>query len=108
MKATSAANANIALVKYWGKRNESLILPYNSSISMNCDGLRTKTTVEFSNDYNEDVITINDKELQKNDKDIYSHIERIRRMAGITQKAKIISETNFPVAIVVIILKSCQ
>ena len=97
MKATAVANANIALIKYWGKRNKELVLPYNSSISMTCDGLHTKTTVEFGN-YAQDSITINDEELKKDEKDIMGHIERIRKLAGIDRKAKIISESNFPVA----------
>jgi diphosphomevalonate decarboxylase len=97
MKATAIANANIALIKYWGKRNKELILPYTSSISMTCDGLHTKTTVDFG-DYDNDTIIINDEELKKDEKDILGHIERIRKMAGITEKAKIISESNFPVA----------
>ncbi len=97
MKATAIANANIALVKYWGKRNKELILPFNSSISMTCDGLHTKTTVEFG-DFDSDSITINDEELRKDEKDIMGHIERIRKMAGISEKAKIVSESNFPVA----------
>ena len=97
MKSTTIANANIALIKYWGKRNKELILPFNSSISMTCDGLWTKTTVDFG-DYSTDTITINDEELKKDEKDILGHIERIRKMAGIREKAKIISESNFPVA----------
>lgn len=98
MKSTSVANANIALVKYWGKRNKELILPYNSSISMTCDGLWTKTTVDFSDEYDKDTIMINDEELKKDEKDILGHIERIRKMAGINEKAKVVSESNFPVA----------
>ncbi len=98
MKATATTNANIALVKYWGKRDKKLILPYNSSISMTCDGLRTTTTVEFSDKYGKDEIIINDEELVKDEKDILGHIERIRRSAGIEEKAKVVSESNFPVA----------
>ena len=97
-KATAIANANIALVKYWGKRNKELILPYNGSISMTCDGLFTKTTVEFSDEYEKDVIIINDKELKQDEKDILGHLERIRKMAGIKEKAKVVSQSNFPVA----------
>ena len=97
MKATAIANANIALVKYWGKRNKELILPYNSSISMTCDGLWSKTTVEFGN-YEEDTIIINDKELKKDEKDVLGHVQRIKKIAGITKNAKVISEANFPVA----------
>ncbi|MDI6591471.1 MAG: diphosphomevalonate decarboxylase [Patescibacteria group bacterium] len=97
-KATALANANIALVKYWGKRNEELILPYNSSISMTCDGLFTTTTVEFSEKYKEDIIIINDEELKKDEKNILSHLEKIRKMAGIKERVKVVSESNFPVA----------
>ena len=98
MKATAAANANIALVKYWGKRDKALILPYQSSVSMTCDGLQTITTVEFSPSYSEDQILINDEELKKDSKDVLGHLERIRTLAGIKEKAKVVSETNFPVA----------
>lgn len=98
MKATATANANIALVKYWGKRDSKLILPQNGSISMTCDGMSTITTVEFSDKYKEHVITINDEELKKDEKDIYGHIDRICGLAKIKQKAKIASESNFPVA----------
>lgn len=98
MKSTAVANANIALVKYWGKRNKELILPYNSSISMTCDGLWTKTTVDFG-DYKADTITINDEELRKDEKDILGHVDRIKKIAGLKQNAKIVSESNFPVAV---------
>ncbi|MBI2173561.1 MAG: diphosphomevalonate decarboxylase, partial [Candidatus Aenigmarchaeota archaeon] len=98
MKATAVANANIALSKYWGKRNSSLILPFNGSISMTCDGMHTKTTVEFSPKYHSDTVTINDEELKKDEKDIIGHIERVRKLAGIKEHARIVSESNFPVA----------
>jgi len=98
VKVTAIANANIALVKYWGKRNKKLILPYNGSISMTCDGLFTITTLEFSKKYKKDRIVINDEELRKDEKDIMGQIERIRKMAGIREKTKIVSESNFPVA----------
>ncbi len=98
MKATAIANANIALVKYWGKRDTKLILPQNGSISMTCDGLSTVTTVEFSPEYKQDTIVINDEELRKDEKDVLGHLDKIRALAGINEKAKVVSETNFPVA----------
>lgn len=98
MKATANANANIALVKYWGKRSSEPILPNNGSISMTCDGMTTTTTVEFSDKYKGHSVIINDEEFKKDEKDIHGHIDRICRLAGIRQKAKVISESNFPVA----------
>ncbi|WEV46568.1 diphosphomevalonate decarboxylase [Bifidobacterium sp. ESL0690] len=46
-KVTAVANANIALIKYWGKANEHLIIPRASSLSLTLNGLSTRTTVEF-------------------------------------------------------------
>ena len=45
MKATAVAHPNIALVKYWGKRDEALILPHQSILSMTLDGLSALLTV---------------------------------------------------------------
>ena len=98
MKATAIANANISLVKYWGKRNKELILPQNGSISMTCQGLSTVTTVEFSDKYDKDTISINDEELKEDEKNILGHLDKIRNLAGVNKKAKIVSKSNFPVA----------
>jgi diphosphomevalonate decarboxylase len=46
--ATALANPNIAFIKYWGNRDQELRLPVSGSISMNLDGLFTRTTVSFS------------------------------------------------------------
>ena len=98
MKATATANANIALVKYWGKRSSDPILPQNGSISMTCDGMATTTTVDFSSKYKEHTVVINDEEFKKDEKDIHGHIDRICKLAGISMKARVVSESNFPVA----------
>jgi len=42
---TGAAWVNIALCKYWGKRNEELNLPVTSSLSISLPGLGAETTV---------------------------------------------------------------
>lgn len=51
MKATAIAHTNIALIKYWGKRDNVLILPANSSLSMTLDQFYTETTVEWSDSF---------------------------------------------------------
>jgi diphosphomevalonate decarboxylase len=101
MKATAIANANVALIKYWGKRNEELILPFNSNIGITCDGLTTRTTVEFStkyNSYKDHQIIINDEEFNRDEKNVQGQLDRIAGIAGVELKAKVVSETNFPVA----------
>lgn len=47
------ANANIALIKYWGKKDEKLFLPYNSSLSLTLDCLHTITEVSESDEAND-------------------------------------------------------
>ena len=48
MKVTTRAHANIALVKYWGKRDAALNLPAAGSLSMTLAGLTTTATAEVS------------------------------------------------------------
>lgn len=100
MKATAIANANIALVKYWGKRDETLMLPQNSSISMTLEGLNTITTVEFDKKNDRDIFVL-DREEFKEDKEfekVVKHLDLIRKMSGIQEKAKVMSKNNFPTA----------
>ncbi|MFW6298094.1 MAG: diphosphomevalonate decarboxylase [Bacillota bacterium] len=46
MKTTAIAHPNIALIKYWGKRDEGQALPYTDSVSITWEGLHTKTTLK--------------------------------------------------------------
>ena len=46
LTATSYAHPNIALVKYWGKRDDELNIPATPSLSLTLGDLRTTTRVE--------------------------------------------------------------
>ncbi len=48
MKATAIAHPNIALVKYWGKRDAELNLPATGSLSWTFGPMRTRTFVEWT------------------------------------------------------------
>ena len=65
MKKTARAHTNIALVKYWGKADEELIIPMNGSVSLTLDHFYTDTTVEFDPSLTEDVFCLDGK--QKHD-----------------------------------------
>ena len=60
MKVTVKANTNIALVKYWGKRDNGLKLPLNNSISMTLDQLYTQTSIEISENAEDQLIFNNE------------------------------------------------
>ncbi|PIN85289.1 MAG: diphosphomevalonate decarboxylase [Candidatus Diapherotrites archaeon CG11_big_fil_rev_8_21_14_0_20_37_9] len=97
MKATATANSNIALIKYWGKRNSKLILPHNSSISMTLDKLHTTTTVDFSEKYKQDSLTIDGSKVPVDELERVSiQLDLVRRAASTHLKAKVVSESNFP------------
>lgn len=54
--ATAVAHPNIALVKYWGKRDLGLNLPAVSSLSMTVDTFETRTAVTWGADHDEVVL----------------------------------------------------
>lgn len=96
MKASAIAPSNIAFIKYWGKKDEVLRLPENGSISMNLSNLLTTTTVEFSSNYKKDEITINGVQEENEGSRAIKHLDRIRKLANINQKAKVVTTNNFP------------
>jgi diphosphomevalonate decarboxylase len=95
--ATALAFSNIAFIKYWGNRDERLRLPANGSISMNLDGLSTRTRVAFDESLERDTLALNGEavtgpRLQR----VSVFLDEVRRMAGISLAAEIVSENNFP------------
>src|SRR5688572_18488858 len=46
-ETTARANVNVALIKYWGKRDTTLNLPATGSISLTIDGLGVEATCAF-------------------------------------------------------------
>lgn len=53
------AHTNIALIKYWGKRDKQLFLPMNSSLSLTLDAFYTDTKVIFDSDLTADEFYLN-------------------------------------------------
>ena len=95
--ATAQANPNIAFIKYWGNRDNTLRLPSNGSLSMNLNGLYTRTTVSFQPSLPFDELIINGHEVTGKGLDRVSYIlDLVREMAGINMNAEIMSENNFP------------
>jgi len=91
MKATAVAPANIAFIKYWGRKDAALRLPYNPSISMNLSGCFTTTTVEFSKKFSTDTVSEG-----FNSKRIIEHIDRLRNIAKTDERVHVVTNNNFP------------
>jgi diphosphomevalonate decarboxylase len=96
MKSTAIAPSNIAFIKYWGKKQDNLRLPYNDSLSMCLSDAFTTTTVEFSKNLKQDNITIDGKENLKKNQRVIKHLDLIRNTAKTDLKARVVSKNNFP------------
>ena len=104
MKATAKAHPNIALVKYWGKRDERLILPHQSSLSITLGPLSIVTTVEFHGASGDDDVVLNDRPAVGTERDrVVSTLNDVRSAASAKLKrrvgrATVVSSGDFPAA----------
>ena len=110
--------ANIAIVKYWGKKDAEKMIPATSSISLTLNDMFTETEMEFIKD--KDIKTAVEKEIKNgNYKDKFSnmtdlfylngelqdkvHTEKISKVVDLfrenrSQKVKISTTNNMPTA----------
>lgn len=96
-QATARAHPNIALVKYWGKRDDSLILPAAGSLSMTLDCLPTTTTVRLLDDTGDDVFTLNGAPAdQKATSRTSRFLDVVRELAGDRRRAAVVSANEAP------------
>ncbi len=95
--ATAIAHPNIAFIKYWGNRDAAMRLPANGSVSMNLDGLVTRTTVSFQPSLPFDELVINGhRVIGKGLERVSALLDLVRARADFDMKAKVLSENNFP------------
>ncbi|XP_072169725.1 diphosphomevalonate decarboxylase-like [Diadema setosum] len=113
---TCRAPINIAVIKYWGKRDEKLILPVNSSLSatLHIDHLCTTTSIAASQHFEEDKLWLNGKEQSLDNPRVKTCLQEIRKRVRkrrlsesgddsstkewLSWKLHICSENNFPTA----------
>jgi diphosphomevalonate decarboxylase len=89
-KVISRSPVNIALIKYWGKANEQLVLPTTTSVSLTLTDLWTETTFEeglFQFELNGKQADMNETQRVK---DVLKHFR--------DDRVNIKSKNNFPTA----------
>jgi diphosphomevalonate decarboxylase len=99
MKARAVAHPNIALVKYWGKRDRELNLPAAGSLSVTLAGLETSTEVAFGREPGDDVIELDGERLDADDRRharVSSFLDLVRARAGLETSARVRSRNDFP------------
>ena len=93
------ACANIALVKYWGKRPGPLNVPAAGSLSLSLDALVTTTQVTFDAGMSGDELVLDGALARPGELARASQLlDLIRARAGIRARARVISRNEFPTA----------
>lgn len=111
-RASTTAPVNIAVVKYWGKRDAKLNLPTNPSLSVTLsqDDLRALTTASCSDSYKEDTLLLNGAPSDLTGARTQACLRELRALrtaveekdASLPKLAQLplllVSENNFPTA----------
>ena len=94
---TATARANIALVKYWGKRDVAQNLPAAGSISLTLDKLETTTSVELVEGADRLILDgqpVTGKPLRR----ITAFVDLVREQTGRDERVEVTSGNAFPTA----------
>lgn len=98
-RGKARAHANIALIKYWGKKNDELVLPMNSSLSLTLDCFYTETEVVFDDNIEGDFFYLNNSIQDKNATDkVSKFLDLFRNKVGINTPAIVKSINYVPTA----------
>lgn len=97
LKKTAIAHPNIALVKYWGKRDERLNLPAVGSISITLADLWTETTVAYEEGRTADTLILNGAPARaEQTRRVSGFLDLVRDLTGTSRFAHVESRNNFP------------
>ena len=97
--ATAIAHPNIALAKYWGKRDGDGNYPAVPSLSVTLAGLATRTRVELRDDEAADRLILNGEPADARALARATELlDRVREAAGTRARAVIETANDFPTA----------
>ena len=93
--ATARANVNVALVKYWGKREPALNLPATGSISLTLDGLAVEACVAFGAPADRFVIDGAPAEGEE-ERRLVRFLDLVREQAGVREPVLVETTSRVP------------
>ena len=96
MQASAIAHPNVALIKYWGKRDTATNLPATGSLSLTLEGLQSRTVVRFDTALDADHVLVNGEPDSRAAGRTTQCLDRLRDIAGINMPAHVSSENDFP------------
>jgi diphosphomevalonate decarboxylase len=98
-RAIAVAHPNVALSKYWGKREGEGNFPAVPSLSVTLAGLQTRTSVTWGAGRTADRLVLDGVEVAPAQATrAFALLDAVRRAAGLTDRAEIDSRNDFPTA----------
>ena len=96
MRAIAKAQPNIALIKYWGKRDPIRNLPAVGSISVTLSDLFTEMDVEIDETLKDDLLVVNGQDGNAMLARVSSCLDNV--VGQDRPAARVTSNSNFPIA----------
>ncbi len=96
--ASASAHPNVALIKYWGKRDTGRNLPAVGSLSITLGAMQTQTSVCFDDALTEDSLLLDGKPAVGEQPRLRACLDALRGLAGDGRCARIESSNDFPTA----------
>ncbi|WEG09686.1 diphosphomevalonate decarboxylase [Microbacterium horticulturae] len=97
MTSTAVAHPNIALVKYWGKRDDALILPDTGSLSLTLDVFPTTTSVTVDDALTADEMVFDGAVATGSPAArITTFLDLVRAQAGRSARARVDTRNSVP------------
>src|SRR5262249_51523707 len=95
-ETTARANVNVALIKYWGKRDETLNLPATGSISLTLDGLWVDAPCAFGSGPADECLFDGTPADGEDARKVLRFVDLVRAQAGVEARARVRTTSGVP------------
>lgn len=97
MQKTARAHTNIALVKYWGKKDAKLKLPFNSSLSMTLDAFYTDTTFKLISQTDQNQFFLNNQLISfEKSQRVFNYVKMLQKRFQVEGNFVVSSNNHVP------------